>query len=195
MSSQSMLELASDTNAMESALICIILDTGSRSQLQLLNLMPYLGTSMDNSGLLKRSIEAPTVMYTLPKNILAGREVVAKLQHLELGQGLKHEYHIQKALSGSKGIPHVWWFSTDWGTEVLVMDHSALSLQDLMSRNHSSALPSRVLQYCMPSKHSLLHQLLHKYEDQYPDGAVYPMLTYSTEGLQQGKLSGSHLDP
>ncbi|KAI6029529.1 hypothetical protein PISMIDRAFT_101427, partial [Pisolithus microcarpus 441] len=52
---------------------------------------------------------------------------------------LKHKYHIQKTLSGSKGIPHVWWFSTDWGTEVLVMDRSGLSLQDLMSRNHSGA--------------------------------------------------------
>ncbi|KAI5984139.1 kinase-like domain-containing protein [Pisolithus albus] len=73
------------------------------------------------------------------KNILAGREVVAKLWHLELGQALKHEYLIQKALSRSKGIPHVWWFGTDWGTEVLIMDHLGLSLQDLMSRNCSGA--------------------------------------------------------
>ncbi|KAI6021756.1 kinase-like domain-containing protein, partial [Pisolithus microcarpus] len=78
-------------------------------------------------------------VYTA-KNILAGREVVAKLWHLELGRALKHEYHIQKALSRSKGIPHVQWFSTDWGTEVLVMDCLGLSLQDLMSRNRSSVL-------------------------------------------------------
>ncbi|KIK20371.1 hypothetical protein PISMIDRAFT_105880, partial [Pisolithus microcarpus 441] len=77
-------------------------------------------------------------IYTA-KNILAGREVVAKLWCLESGQALKHEYHIQKGLSRSKGIPHVQWFSTDWGTEVLVMDHLGLSLQDLMSRNCSGA--------------------------------------------------------
>ncbi|KAI6018291.1 kinase-like domain-containing protein [Pisolithus marmoratus] len=68
-----------------------------------LTLKPHvLGTLMDDSGSLKRFMEAPTV------------------------------------LAGSKGIPHVWWFSTDWGTEVLVMDHLGLSLQDIMSRNCSS---------------------------------------------------------
>ncbi|KAI5987266.1 kinase-like domain-containing protein [Pisolithus albus] len=89
--------------------------------------------------LIKKIYGGPYCDVYTAKNILAGREVVAKLRHLELGRALKHEYLIQKALSRSKGIPHVRWFGTDWGTEVLVMDRSGLSLQDLMSRNRSGA--------------------------------------------------------
>ncbi|KAI6010075.1 kinase-like domain-containing protein [Pisolithus microcarpus] len=117
MHSHLMLESASNTDTMESALIHTFLD----------------------AGLIKKIYGGPYCDIYTAKNILAGREVVAKLWHLELGQALKHKYHIQKAFSRSKGIPHVQWFGTDWGTEVLVMDHSGLSLQDLMSRNCSSA--------------------------------------------------------
>ncbi|KAI5983046.1 kinase-like domain-containing protein [Pisolithus albus] len=110
MRSQSMLESASDTDTMESG--------------HEVNFDSRTSCPRHINGrfrLIKKIYGGPYCDVYTAKNILAGREVVAKLRHLELGRALKHEYLIQKALSGSKGIPH------------------GLSLQDLMSRNRSGA--------------------------------------------------------
>lgn len=58
-----------------------------------------------------------------------------------MGRALNHEYRIQKTLAGGIGIPRVWWFGTDLGTEALVMDCLGPSLESLLSRKHSHKFP------------------------------------------------------
>ncbi|KIK24281.1 hypothetical protein PISMIDRAFT_55605, partial [Pisolithus microcarpus 441] len=68
-------------------------------------------------------------------NILLGAEVTVKLWHSELGRALKHEYHVYKSLTGGPGIPHLYWFGTDYGFHAMVTEHLGSSLQDLVSQS------------------------------------------------------------
>ncbi|KAI5985425.1 kinase-like domain-containing protein, partial [Pisolithus marmoratus] len=79
---------------------------------------------------------SPGVIYAT-RNILSGSDIVAKLQDTECGWTLLYEYCIQKALTGSLGIPCVWWSGVDDSAKVLIIDWLGPSLEDCLSQQSS----------------------------------------------------------
>ncbi|KAF8263921.1 kinase-like domain-containing protein [Lactarius quietus] len=71
----------------------------------------------------------------LANDILLGQDVVIKLEPMEGSPSyLEHEYDVYQKLSRGIGIPHIRWFGTEGGFNVIALDFLGPSLDDLFVR-------------------------------------------------------------
>ena len=71
----------------------------------------------------------------LGKDIMTGNDVAVKIGHpCSLPSRLSHEHNMYTAITGSKGISQVLWYSKEDIYEVIVMDHLETSLGDLINQ-------------------------------------------------------------
>ncbi len=83
--------------------------------------------------------------------------VVLKLEPVEGNDHtLEHEFFVYKKLNGRTGIPSVHWFSTEFGFDVMALDHLSPSLEDFFV--HSS------FQFPMKTVLLLAGQLVSKFD-------------------------------
>jgi hypothetical protein len=70
-------------------------------------------------------------------NILTVQDVMIKLEPLKASQHLlEHEYQVYKKLSRGIGIPHIHWFGTEGGFNMMVLDCLGQLLEDLFACCH-----------------------------------------------------------
>ncbi|KIK11622.1 hypothetical protein PISMIDRAFT_57950, partial [Pisolithus microcarpus 441] len=69
-------------------------------------------------------------------NILSGTEVAVKLRHSKFSRAQVHECNIYKSLAGGPGIPHLYWFSMDYGFHAMVANHLVGRLPSLHWSDH-----------------------------------------------------------
>ena len=70
-------------------------------------------------------------MYS-EKDIQTGNEVALKVELQESETELHHEYKIYKALAHGPGIPKAYWCGVEGQYNVMVIDRSELSLEDIV---------------------------------------------------------------
>lgn len=82
-------------------------------------------------------IEEYTGEVYLSRDILSGEDVVLKLEPMHNKHCvLEHEFHVYEKLGQGISIPHVRWFGTEAGFNVMAMDCLGLSLEDIFLRCH-----------------------------------------------------------
>jgi hypothetical protein len=68
----------------------------------------------------------------LAHDILSGHDVTIKLEPIEgKHHTLEHKFHVYLKLCGGTGIPHIHWFGTEMGFNVMVISCLGWSLDDL----------------------------------------------------------------